>query len=107
MKASVCILDSPWGVDRRRPSSKVAYLLILTILQWQYADARATNPKSIMLLFSVSSLAISLRVIRELTYFSGDRFSVNKISMSLGRVLSKTALYTSVGSYLALKGGSR
>jgi hypothetical protein len=42
-----------------------------------------------------------------LTYFSGDKSSVSKISISLGSVLSKTALYTSVGSYLALKGGSR
>jgi hypothetical protein len=36
-------------VERRRPKKSVAYLLILTILQWQYADANPTKPKSIIL----------------------------------------------------------
>jgi hypothetical protein len=36
-------------VERSRPKKRVAYLLILTILQWQYAEANPTNPKSIIL----------------------------------------------------------
>jgi len=43
------ILLNPWGVDNSSPKNKVAYLLILTILQWQYADAKPTKPKSIIL----------------------------------------------------------
>lgn len=49
MKASFCILLRPWGVDNSKPRKSVASLLILTILQWQYAEAKPTNPKSIIL----------------------------------------------------------
>ena len=42
-----------------------------------------------------------------LAYLSEESPSVSRISMSLGMVLSKTDLKTSVLSYLALKGGSR
>ena len=92
INASVCILFSPSGVDKSSPKNIVAYLLILTTLQWQYADAKPTNPNSIIFLFSVSSLAISFNVMSALAYLWGSKSSVSKISINFGNVRSKTAL---------------
>ena len=43
------IFDSPSLVERRSPSKRVAYLRMLTTLQWLKAEASPTHPCSIML----------------------------------------------------------
>lgn len=49
VNASVCIFARPSGVDSKSPKKRMAYLRMLTILQWQKAEAKPTNPNSIIL----------------------------------------------------------